>query len=85
MFVGEVNSTSSHYTIFFFLNLFLAVSGLSCGMRALHCGAQAPRCSAQASIWLWYAGFLFSSCGVQAPGRVASVVVVHGYQSVWAL
>ena len=29
--------------------------------------------------------FFFSSCGVQAPGHVGSVVVVRGFQSVWAL
>ena len=51
------------WTFFFFL----AVSGLSCGTQAL-------RCSAQASLLLWRAGFLFSSCGAQAPERVGSVV-----------
>ena len=30
-------------------------------------------------------GFSLSSCGVQAPGRVGSVVVVHEFQSAWAL
>ena len=31
-------------------------------------------CGARASLYLWHAGFLFSGCGVQAPGYVGSVV-----------
>ena len=41
---------------------------------------------------LWCMGFslvvvhgLLSSRGTQAPGRVGSVVVVHGFQSAWTL
>ena len=29
--------------------------------------------------------FLFTSCGMQAPGCVGSVVVAHGVQSTWVL
>ena len=38
------------------------------------------RCGAQASLQLWPAGFLFSSCGAQAPEHMGSVVC-----STWAL
>ena len=46
--------------------LFVAALGLlsSCGMRA--------------SLQLWHASFLFSSCGWRAPERTSSVVVAHG-------
>ena len=46
-------------------------------MRDLHGGMQ--------DLSLQRAGFLFSSCSAQAPGRVGSVVVACGFQSVWAL
>ena len=48
----------------------MAASGLSCGTWDLS---------------LRRVGFLFSSCGVQAPGCMGSVVVVRGFQSAWAL
>ena len=44
---------SAFYFILFYL--FLAASGLSCSTRAPRCGARAP-------LYLWRAGFLFSSC-----------------------
>ena len=51
----------------FIIYLFLAVSGLSCGTREVRCGTRA-------SLLLWCAGFLFSSCGMRAPEHVGSVV-----------
>ena len=38
------------------------------------------RCSTRASLQLWRVGFLFSSCGTQAPGCTGSVVVARGLQ-----
>ena len=54
-----------------------------CGIFLEACGIF--RCSAWASLQLWRAGFLFSSCSARAPGRVDSVVVACGLQSTWAL
>ena len=67
--------------------LFLAALGLSCwhaGSLLRHVGSFIAPCM-QASLQLWRVGFLFSSCDMQAPGRVGSVVVVLGLQSAWAL
>ena len=58
-----------------FMYLFLAVSGLSCSTRDLCWGVQ------DLSLWrglLVVVHGLLSSCRVQAPGRVSSVVVAHG-------
>ena len=44
----------------------------ACGI--FPCGAWALCCRAWASLWLWHVGFLFSSCGTQAPGCMCSVV-----------
>ena len=49
------------------------------------------RCCAGSSLWhtgfslVVAAGFLFSSCGAQAPGCMGSVVVARGFQSAWPL
>ena len=70
---GRQNMTSAnaHPSVFVFvlkiIYLFLAVSGFSCGTQVLCCGLLA-------SLQLWHVGFLFSSCGVQAPEHVGSVV-----------
>ena len=73
----------SHITILFYLFiLFLAVLGLSWGRRDLHCGMQdlLLRCTGSS---LWCMGFSlivargFSSCSMQAPEHMGSVVVAH--------
>ena len=43
------------------------------------CGVQAICCD------VWCVGFLFPSCGAQAPGHMGSVVVACGFQRAWAL
>ena len=48
--------------------------GLSCGTQDLSLQCMALCCGAWASLYLWSVGFLFSSYGEQAPGRVGSVL-----------
>ena len=76
------------YLFYFVLaaSVLVAARGIFIEARGIfRCDVQALRCGARASLWLWHAGFLFSSCGAQAPGCVGSVVVVCGVQSTWAL
>ena len=56
---------------------FVAVCGLltSCGVWVFSSLVVACRFSL---LQLWHAGFLFSSCGARAPGRMGSVVVAGG-------
>ena len=58
--------------------LFIEACGnFHCGA---HCSTQALCCGTWASLQLWHAGFLFSSCGAWAPEHVGSVVC-----GTWAL
>ena len=76
---------SSGLDFFFNLFIYLAVSGLSCGMRDLRCGMQ--------DLSLWHVGFfvavhgLLSSCGMWALEHSGSVVAARGLSScgAWAL
>ena len=63
--------------IFFFL-IFGCIRSQLWHERDLPCGAWA-------SLQLWPEGFLFFSCGMQAPGLMGSVVVAHRFQSAGAL
>ena len=56
-----------YYLFIFKFYLFLTASGRSCGTWALRCGTRA-------SLQLWRADFLFSSCGAQVPEHVGSIV-----------
>ena len=68
------------YFIYFWLHQVLVEA---CGIFIEACGIF--RCGTWASLKLWCADFLFSSCGAQALGCVGSVVVAQGFQSAWAL
>ena len=72
------------YFIVYLFYLFLAGSGLSCGMQALlqYAGSSLRRVGFPLVV---ARRFSLSSCVAQAAGHMGSVVVVRGFQSAWAL
>ena len=63
-----------NFIYFWLCWVLVAACGIFC------CGAQALCFGAWASLQLWRAGFLSSSCGAQAPGHMGSVVLWHAVE-----
>ena len=55
-----------YYLFIYLFNLFLAASGLSCGMRDFHRGMRDLLLQRAGFSLVVHAGFLFSSCGTWA-------------------